>query len=61
VDTFGIGLVVLDLLGRRLGIRPLAVRAQRRINAIDQRLIDQERVGKRAPSANIAPIAGPPA
>ena len=61
VDTFGLRLVALDLLGRRLGIQPLAVRAQRRINAIDQRLIDQERAGKRAPSANIAPIAGPPA
>jgi sulfotransferase family protein len=58
-DTYGARLVALDVAGRRLGIRPLAVRAQRRIDAIDQELIDQERAGSRAPSANIAPIAGP--
>jgi hypothetical protein len=59
IDEFGLWLVALDVLGRRLGIHGLAVRAQRRINAVAQNLIDQEPAGKRAPSANIAPIAGP--
>lgn len=58
IDQFGFRLVALDVIGRRLGNHALAVRAQRRINAAEQKLIDQERAGKRAPSANIAPLAG---
>ncbi len=57
---FGPWLVTTDVLGRRLGLRPLARHAQRGINAVEQSLIDQEAAGKRAPSANIAPVAGPP-
>jgi hypothetical protein len=60
IDMFGLRLVALDVLGRRLGVHGLAMRAQRRINAVEQKLIDQEPAGKRAPSANIAPIGGPP-
>ena len=59
VDTFGLGLVTMDVLGRRLRLRPLARHAQTRINAVEQRLIDQERAGERAPSANIAAIGRP--
>jgi len=58
VDVFGARLVALELLARRLGLRRLAMRAQKQLNAIEQRLIDQEREGARAPSANIAPIRG---
>jgi hypothetical protein len=58
-DMFGPGLVAIDILGRRLGIGSLARQAQRRINAVEQRLIDEEAEGKRAPSANIAPIGRP--
>lgn len=58
-DTFGLGLVTMDVLARRLGLRPLARHARRRINSIEQRLIDQERSGERAPSANMAPIGRP--
>jgi hypothetical protein len=36
-------------------LRGLATQAQRRINAVEQGLIDQETAGQRAPSANIAP------
>jgi hypothetical protein len=56
LDMFGPGPVAIDILGRRLGIRGLARRGQRYINAVEQRLIDEEAAGKRAPSANIAPI-----
>jgi hypothetical protein len=59
LDLFGPRLVAIDVLGRRLGVRSLAEHAQRRINAVEQSLNDQERVGKRAPSANIAPIGRP--
>lgn len=58
IGKFGVGLVALDVLGRRLGLHGAAARAQRRINAVEQKLIDQEAAGKRAPSANIAPIGG---
>lgn len=61
VDVFGVRLVAFELLARRLGLRRLAMRAQERLNAAEQRLIDQERVGARAPSANIAPIGRMPA
>jgi hypothetical protein len=59
LDTFGPGPVTMEVLGRRLGLRPLARHAQTRINAVEQSLIDQERSGERAPSANIAPIGRP--
>jgi hypothetical protein len=57
---FGPRLVTVELLGRRLGLRKLATYAQIRINAVEQRLIDQETTGERAPSANIAPVGRPP-
>jgi hypothetical protein len=57
--VLGPGVVAIDVLGRRLGIRGLARQGQRRINAIEQRLIDEETEGKRAPSANIAAIVRP--
>jgi hypothetical protein len=56
IAMFGPRLVALDMLGRRLGIQGLAMRARTRINAVEQSLIDQETAGGRAPSANIAPI-----
>ena len=59
VVTFGTAAVALDVLGRRLGIRSLARQGQRRINAVEQRLIDEEAEGTRAPSANIAPVGRP--
>ena len=59
VDTFGPTAVAIDVLGRRLGIGSLARQGQRRINAVEQRLIDEEAEGTRAPSANIAPIGRP--
>lgn len=61
VGMYGPGLVALDVLGRRLGLRPLASTAQRRINVVDQRLVDEEDAGRRAPSANIAPVRPPEA
>jgi hypothetical protein len=51
---YGPRLVAMDLLGR-LGLRTLRNHARAGINAIDQRFIDQEAAGLRAPSANIAP------
>ena len=59
VGQYGPRLVAEDVLGRRLGLRSLARAAQHRINAIDQRLIDEEAAGRRAPSANIAPALPP--
>ena len=59
VGQYGPRLVAEDVLGRRLGLRGLARAAQHRINAIDQRLIDEEAAGRRAPSANIAPALPP--
>jgi sulfotransferase family protein len=56
LQRFGPWLVTMDMLGRRLGFRKLALHAQRRMNAIEQRLVDQEKTGERAPSANIAPV-----
>jgi hypothetical protein len=55
LDMFGPGVVAIEILGRRLGIRSLARQALRRINAVEQRSIDEEVEGKRAPSANMAP------
>ncbi|HXD70167.1 MAG TPA: sulfotransferase [Gaiellales bacterium] len=59
VGHYGPLLVAEDVFGRRLGLRSLARAAQHRINAIDQRLIDEEAAGRRAPSANIAPALPP--
>jgi hypothetical protein len=59
LDLLGPRLVTMDVLGRRLGFSKLALRAQMRINAVEQRLVDQETIGERAPSANIAPVAPP--
>jgi hypothetical protein len=59
VGQYGPRLVAEDVFGRRLGLRGLARAAQHRINAIDQRLIDEEAAGRRAPSANIAPAFPP--
>ncbi len=61
MGMYGPSLVTVDVLGRRLRLRRLATRAQTRINVIDQRLIDEEDAGLRAPSANIAPVAPPKA
>lgn len=61
VGQYGPRLVAEDVFGRRLGLRSLARAAQHRINAIDQRLIDEEDAGRRAPSANIAPALPPDA
>ena len=60
LGTLGPRLVAMDVLGRRLGLRKLAMRAQTRINAVEQSLIDQETAGERAPSANIAPVGPTP-
>jgi len=60
LDLLGPRLVTMDVVGRRLGLRKLATHAQMRINAVEQRLVDQENAGERAPSANIAPLAPPP-
>jgi hypothetical protein len=60
LEMFGLWLVATDVLGRRLGVRPVARHAQRGINAVEQSLIDQEAAGQRAPSANIAPVGGTP-
>ncbi len=55
-NRYGPRLVTIDLLGR-LGLGTLQKYAQARINTIDQRFIEQEAAGLRAPSANIAPVA----
>jgi hypothetical protein len=54
-NRYGSKLVAINLLGR-LGLESLRTYAQTRINAIDQRSIEQEAAGLRAPSANIAPV-----
>jgi hypothetical protein len=60
VETFGPSVVAMDVAGRRLRLSRLARHAQKRINAIQQGLIDQERLGIRSPSANIEPVAPRP-
>jgi hypothetical protein len=55
VSTFGVRLVAKELVARRLRLRGPARRAQLEINAIEQRMVDQESAGIRAPSANIRP------
>lgn len=57
VETFGPSVTAMDIAGRRLRLRRLARHAQIRINAIQQSLVDQERLGIRSPSANIRPVA----
>jgi hypothetical protein len=57
---FGPRVVALDVFARRLGLRSLARHARRRMNAIEQRMIDEESAGLRAPSANIPPAAHSP-
>jgi hypothetical protein len=59
IRTFGFGPVAMDVLGRRLGLRKLALHAQARINAAEQSLVDEEAIGKRGPSANIAALGRP--
>lgn len=54
-NRYGPGLVAINLLGK-LGLGTLRKYAKTRINAIDQRFIEQEAAGLRAPSANIAPV-----
>lgn len=54
LEIFGPGLVVSDVVGRRLGVRRLAQHARMGIKAVEQGLIDQETAGQRAPSINIA-------
>jgi len=61
LDVFGPWLVTTDVLGRRLGIRRLALYAKHRMNAVEQSLIDQETAGLRAPSPNIARAQRPQA
>jgi hypothetical protein len=53
VELYGAPLVASDILGRRLHLSPLEAVARRRMNAVEQRLIDEETTGVRAPSANI--------
>jgi len=58
LGVFGPQLVALDMLGRQLHLPRLEKHARMRMNAVEQRMIDQESAGIRAPSANIAP-SGP--
>lgn len=58
LDQFGPGIVALDLIGRRLGLRPVARYALERIKAVEDRLLEEEGDGKRAPSANIPVASG---
>jgi hypothetical protein len=58
LDQFGPGVIALDLIGRRLGLRPVARYAFERIKAVEDRLIEEEAEGIRAPSANI-PVRAP--
>lgn len=60
LDLLGPRIVAMDVIGRRLRLRKLAMRAQTHINVVQQSLVDQETAGQRAPSANIAPIGSAP-
>jgi hypothetical protein len=53
LDQFGARVVALDLIGRRLGLRPVARYACECIRTVEDRLIQEESEGKRAPSANL--------
>jgi hypothetical protein len=57
--TFGPGLVTLDVLGRQAHLARLERSARIRMNAIEQRMVDEELAGARTPSPNIAPPANP--
>jgi Sulfotransferase family len=56
VRRYGPRLVAMNLLGRLGGLQPLRRYAKVRINAIDQRSVEEEAAGLRAPSANITPV-----
>jgi hypothetical protein len=58
VNRYGLGLVATNLFGK-LGFGALRKYAKTRMNAIDQRFVEQEAAGLRAPSANIAPVSPP--
>ena len=49
---------VLDTIGRRASLPRVERYARVRMNAIEQRMVDQESMGLRGPSANIAPPSG---
>jgi hypothetical protein len=53
IELYGAPLVASDVLGRRLHLSPLKAAARRRMNAVEQRMVDEEATGVRAPSANI--------
>ncbi len=55
VRTFGAAVVALDTIGRRASLPRVERYARVRMNAIEQRMVDQESMGLRGPSANIAP------
>jgi O-antigen/teichoic acid export membrane protein len=57
VGMYGPSVVAMDVAGRRLRLKRLARHAQMRINAVQQGLIEQERLGLRSPSVNIKPTA----
>jgi hypothetical protein len=53
--TFGPPLVALDVIARRTHLAALESYAHIRMNAIEQRMVDEEAAGSRTPSPNIAP------
>jgi hypothetical protein len=53
--TFGPVLVTLDVIARRTHLASLESYARIRMNAIEQRMVDEEAAGSRTPSPNIAP------
>jgi len=53
--TFGPALVTLDVIARRTHLAPLESYTRIRMNAIEQRMVDEEAAGARTPSPNIAP------
>jgi hypothetical protein len=57
VRQLGVGLVLSDMIARRLRLSRLQRRVQLRINAVEAALIELEAAGKVAPSANIQPAA----
>jgi hypothetical protein len=61
LGVFGPRVVAVDVVARHLHLRRLERRVRTRMNAIEQRMIDQESAGIRAPSANIAPAGHRPA
>jgi hypothetical protein len=57
LGVFGLRVVAVDVIARHLHLGRLERHARTRMNAIEQRMIDQELAGTRAPSANITPTA----